>query len=137
MIIQEFHIKECDWDVSVIYNATQDDVDRVSMFLENKDMDEESLKEASMLFRECILNSGMTYSDVEKRMSLMVIGYGSCASEFADTLDHEKGHLMMHLAQYCNIEVFSERFQYLNGNIGNTMFPYASIFLCDKCYRYK
>lgn len=66
-------------------------------------------------------------------MSIIIIGPTSNATEFQDSLDHEKGHLAMHVSIANDIDPFSEKFQYLNGMIGHEMFLVAKEFLCDHC----
>ena len=137
MIIQNIMITEPLWNVHILYDVRQDEVTSALMFMESKGMTGKYLEEASLMLNENVLNSGITYSNYENRMSIMVIGHTLEAKEFADTLDHEKGHLLMHLADYYSIDVKSEEFQYLSGHILRAMFPYASMFLCDRCNRYK
>ena len=39
----------------------------------------------------------------------------------------------MHIAEYYNIDPYSEELQYLQGKIGQEMFPIAKNFLCENC----
>lgn len=78
-------------------------------------------------------NSGCTVSDMDNRHSVIVITRTSDAAQFNDTYDHEKGHLAMHICQADNIDPFSEKYQYLTGEIGQKMFKAAKHFLCDHC----
>ena len=39
----------------------------------------------------------------------------------------------MHISGTSDIDVFSEEFEYLTGEIGQSMFPYAKHFLCEHC----
>ena len=49
------------------------------------------------------------------------------------TYIHEVGHTACHIAQYYNINLIGEDYQYLNGEIALEMFDVAKNFLCD-CY---
>ena len=81
-------------------------------------------------------NIGFTYSNLQKRASLMLIGVTDSSDEFQSTYDHEKGHLAMHICNALNIDPFSEEYQYLVGKIGKDSFKVAKKFLCDHCRQY-
>ena len=78
-------------------------------------------------------NNGLTYSNIRRRVSLVVIGLTETPDEFQNTYDHEKGHLAMHIAEEDRIDVFGEEFQYLTGEIGKQTFPIAKRFMCEHC----
>ena len=78
-------------------------------------------------------NNGLTYSNMRRRVSLIVIGLTETPDEFQNTYDHEKGHLAMHIAEEDNMDVFGEEFQYLTGEIGKQTFPIARRFMCEHC----
>lgn len=79
------------------------------------------------------LNKGITFSNYNDRESIVVIGETSCSAEFANSYDHEKLHLAMHIARADNIDPFSEELAYLMGDIGFNMFKIAKMFLCEHC----
>ena len=78
-------------------------------------------------------NNGLTYSNMRRRVSLIVIGLTETPDEFQNTYDHEKGHLAMHIAEEDRMDVFGEEFQYLAGEIGKQTFPIAKRFMCEHC----
>lgn len=78
-------------------------------------------------------NNGLTYSNMIRRVSVVVIGLTETPEDFQNTYDHEKGHLAMHIAEKDHIDVFGEEFQYLSGKIGELMFPVAKQFMCEHC----
>ena len=78
-------------------------------------------------------NNGLTYSNMRRRVSVVVIGLTETPDEFQNTYDHEKGHLAMHIAEEDRMDVFGEEFQYLAGEIGKQTFPIARRFMCEHC----
>ena len=78
-------------------------------------------------------NNGLTYSNMRRRVSLIVIGLTETPDEFQNTYDHEKGHLAMHIAEEDRMDVFGEEFQYLAGEIGKQTFPIAKRIMCEHC----
>ena len=79
------------------------------------------------------LNSGSTHSNLDSHQTLIVIGPTTSAAEFNDSLDHEKGHLTMHISIAYNIDPFGEEFEYLRGFIAKQTFKAAKELLCDYC----
>lgn len=78
-------------------------------------------------------NIGITYSNFKHKCSIVVIGLTTSAEEFQNTFDHEKGHLAMHISSALKIKPYGEEYQYLTGEIGQSMFKIAKRFLCDDC----
>ena len=78
-------------------------------------------------------NTGFTYTDTEKHVTFIIIGLTESAEEFVNTYDHEKGHAAVHIAEYYDIDPYSEKFQYLQGEIGKEMFQVAKKLMCEHC----
>ncbi len=78
-------------------------------------------------------NMGLTYSNVKKKKSVVVIGLSSSPEEFENTLTHERGHLAAHIGKALGIDPYSENQQYLTGDIARQMCPGAEICLCEHC----
>ena len=133
MIIQNIYLDKWDWEVTVFYAVTTYYLDEILYKLEEIGCSDRKLKEIEDSLSTEQYNIGLTYSNVKDRCSVIVIGLTSSAAEFQNTFDHEKGHLAMHICQTDNIDPFSEKFQYLTGEIGRSMFPVAKNFLCVHC----
>ena len=91
------------------------------------------LVKAENLLRSNQYNIGITYSNFKHKCSIVVIGLTTSAEEFQNTFDHEKGHLAMHISLALKIKPYGEEYQYLTGEIGQSMFKIAKRFLCDDC----
>lgn len=78
-------------------------------------------------------NSGVTYTNTSSRASVVVIGLTTSADEFANTYNHEKGHLVRHISQHLGLEPYGEQEQYIAGYISQQMFSVAKSFLCEHC----
>ena len=68
-----------------------------------------------------------------KDTAVMVISRTSSPEQFQDSWDHEKGHLVKHIAEAFVLDPFGEKVEYLAGYIGRAMFPVAKRFLCEHC----
>lgn len=131
MIIQDIYLGDWDWTVKVFYAVDTYYVDKILGELECVGCSEETLKRAKESLKGT--NTGMTYSNLKYRYSIMVIGITTSPAEFQNTWDHEKGHLAMHIGESLGIDVFGEEYEYLTGEIGQQMFPIAKQFLCEHC----
>ncbi len=131
MIRQDVYLERWDWYVMVYYAVDTYYMDEILEELEMigctyTDEIEEDLTQQPY-------NNGLTYSNMRRRVSLIVIGLTETPDEFQNTYDHEKGHLAMHIAEEDQMDVFGEEFQYLAGEIGKQTFPIAKRFMCEHC----
>jgi len=133
MIRQEFYISKYDWHVTVYYAVTCYHVYRIISNLFSMGCRPYELQRAYSNMSSGDLDTGLTYSNPQKRQSLMVIGLTSSPAEFQNSLDHEKGHLCKHISKTCGIDPYGEEYQYLSGGVGQRMFPVARRFLCEHC----
>ena len=133
MIVQNFYLENWDWYVTVFYAVDTYYLDDILGALEEIGCSERGIKKAEDAFGNGAYNTGLTYSNLKGRCSVIVIGLTSSTAEFQNTFDHEKGHLAMHICETDEIDPFSEEYQYLTGEIGQAMFPIAKNFLCVHC----
>ena len=131
MIRQDVYLERWDWYVIVYYAVDTYYMDEILEELEMigctyADEIEEDLTQHPY-------NNGLTYSNMRRRISIVVIGLTETPDEFQNTYDHEKGHLAMHIAEEDRMDVFGEEFQYLAGEIGKQTFPIAKRFMCEHC----
>ena len=131
MIRQDVYLERWDWYVMVYYAVDTYYMDEILEELEMIGCTyaveiEEDLTQHPY-------NNGLTYSNMRRRVSLVVIGLTETPDEFQNTYDHEKGHLAMHIAEEDRMDVFGEEFQYLTGEIGKQTFPRAKRVMCEHC----
>lgn len=133
MIVQNFYLEDWDWYVIVYYAVDTYYIDEILGDLEEIGCSGYELIKAEENLMTTYYNTGLTYSNLKRRCSVVVIGLTSSPAEFQNTFDHEKGHLAMHICSALDIDPFSEEYQYLTGEIGQSMFPIAKNFLCEHC----
>lgn len=136
MIVQDIVLNDYDWNIRIYYATTEYFISNVLIDLLELDCDKEAFFKIKNLMDSGKDNIGFTYSNLQKRASLMLIGVTDSSDEFQSTYDHEKGHLAMHICNALNIDPFSEEYQYLVGKIGKDTFKVAKKFLCDHCRQY-
>jgi len=136
MIVQDIYLEDYDWSIRVYYAVNEYYISNILIDLIDIDCNKEAYFKIKKLMEDRKNNIGFTYSNIEKRASIVLIGMTDSADEFQDTYDHEKGHLVMHISRALGIDPYSEEYQYLAGEIGKRMFKKAQKLLCDTCRKY-
>lgn len=135
MIRQQIHIKneKYDWKVRIYYIVTDINAEEIMEQLIALGCSGENLQDAELNLTKGQMNTGLTYSNVEKKKTVMVIAKTSTAMEFACSQQHEVGHLKSHMAEAYGIPQKGEEIQYLGDEIYRKMWPEAKMLLCDCC----
>lgn len=133
MLKQYFVIPKYNWKVYVYYYVTCHYLNEILTKLRSMGCTGKHLEDAYRNISSCQLNSGITYSNNNQKHSLIVISSTSTPAQFMNSLLHEQYHLIGHIVEEYNINLFSEEAAYLAGFIGQKMYPKAKYFLC-KCY---
>ena len=133
MIVQNIYLEDWDWHATVYYAVDKYYADEILDELAYIGCSSMELARAEDSLRGGYYNTGLTYSNIKNRYSVVVIGLTSSPEEFQNTFDHEKGHLVMHIATAYKIDPYGEEYQYLAGMVGQSMFKIAKRFLCDHC----
>lgn len=132
MIVQEFDIPRIGWSVVALYDVDMVNYKEVVFALTKAGCEYDNAVRA--VDKLCDNNNnGLTYSNEKNRLSVVVIGITTNAEEFANTYDHEKGHLVRHISQSLGLSPHGEEEQYIAGYISQRMFKVAKHFLCDCC----
>ena len=114
MIIDEFSIK--DWEVVILYETTCDDIDFIIETLTDINCPKYFINRALDNLEECKLNSGLTYSNIRLRSSVIIINKTSSFSQLINTISHEYFHLICHISKVLGLED-EEELANLNGNL--------------------
>ena len=114
MIIDKFLIYE--WKVTILYETTCDDIDFIIETLIGINCPKNYINKALDNLEECKLNSGLTYSNLNLRSSVIIINKTSSFSQLINTIAHEYYHLICHISDILRIED-EEELANLNGNL--------------------
>ena len=137
MIHQEIILDKYDyWHIDVYYGVSHYDVDDIMMRLHQIGCDGRFAKQAYNNLSSSDLNNGLTYSNYDRRKSVMVVGIADSEKQFINTLTHEQMHLATHIGKTYGMDMYGEEVCYLVGKIAEKMFAISSKFLC-KCCRNK
>ena len=114
MIIDKFHILE--WKVVVLYETTCDDIDFIIETLKDINCPNYYIDRALDNLEECKLDSGLTYSNIALKSSVIIINKTSSFSQLINTISHEYYHLICHISVSLEISD-EEELANLNGNL--------------------
>ena len=114
MIIDKFHILE--WKVIVLYETTCDDIDFIIETLKDINCPNYYIDRALDNLEECKLDSGLTYSNIALKSSVIIINKTSSFSQLINTIAHEYFHLICHISDVLEIKD-EEKLANLNGNL--------------------
>lgn len=123
MIRQELYIEPYGWHVVVYYAVDGFFADQIVTELRGIKADEEFVGKAYKNMTDGNLDTGFTYSNLVYGESIMVINGTSSQAQFDNSLNHERQHLIMHIAQKYNMDVYCEEICYLAGGIAMQMHP--------------
>lgn len=133
MVVQIVYLEDYDWLIKVFYEVSSDDADIILNELDDIDCPSDIYYNAADMLEVGDFDTGFTYTSSFYRTSFIIMMQSSCADEFQNTFDHEKGHAAHHIASELDLDKAGEEIQYLQGEIGKEMFKVAKRFMCDHC----
>lgn len=114
MIKDSFYIE--DFHITILYDCTCDDIDYIIKTLKEINCPYNYILKALDNLEECTLNSGLTYSNLKQRSSVIVINKTSSIFQLINTISHEIFHLICHISESKKIED-EEYLAKLNGDL--------------------
>lgn len=133
MIRQDIKLEHAPWDVVVIYGVDGRGEREVKQLLKSINCPRRELMKAARMIRGNRMNEGMTYTNLNECVTVMIVGPTTSTEEFYNTYQHELGHVTRHISEALNISPYGEREQYIRGELSEKTFHAARRFLCDHC----
>lgn len=127
MIAQYIRIDDDAWDLVVYYDVTKDDFVRIVDALEEIECSKDDIEKALDTLSN--KNTGLTYSDTERRISIVCISEATSPDQFISTAIHEADHVQAHICQHYNVKLDSEKAAYLIGYIVRRMYKILRIYV--------
>lgn len=101
------------WGVVAAYDIEPQDLDEVRAWVESLGCDPRETEDACRAATG--INTGVTISNPDLRMSLVLIGGASSPEQWWDTVVHELKHVQSHISACYNVDGDSEEAAYLIG----------------------
>lgn len=121
------------WDFIFLINTYGYDIEGVLACLWDAYAPEEVMEQAEELMRTCDYNCGFTYSNDDRRKSVIMIGPTESEPEFVDTLIHEIHHVAVAVADSIGAALGGETPAYISGDVARALSDIICRFGCGKC----
>lgn len=92
------------WEIIILYECSCDDIDYIIETLKEINCPNKYIKEALNNLENCDLNTGLTYSNVKLKSSVIVVNKTSSFSQLINTIAHEYFHLICHVSNILKID---------------------------------
>lgn len=129
------YIGKYDWGVRVYLGDPHSYADEALRLMRSIGCRRKDLRGAMDILYNNKCNEGITYSNNDERMSVMVIEATDSPAEFLNSLVHECGHLATHIALSEGIDLRGEEVQYISGEFARSMYPWVRELLCCGCHQ--
>lgn len=133
MIVQDIYLGRVDWHVRIYYAVTTYYAHEILDDLIALGCSGKYLRDAQANLWAGKLDSGLTYSNMERHETVMVIAKASEGAEYWNSIDHEKNHLLQHIALTYEIDPYGEEISYISGELIRDIYRMAKGLLCDCC----
>lgn len=133
MIRHRFGLEKYGWDATIFYAVTGYDLDEIMDALIGIGCRGEDMRTAYKNISAGKLDTGLTYSNLSTRQTVIVVALTSEPKEFEKSWRHECGHLATHICQADNINPYGEEIHYIGDEIVEQTWDTAKPFLCECC----
>lgn len=127
MIAQYIELGNRGWSILVYYNADYHDSFELEDSLKQIEASQKEIDKALDVLND--YNTGFTFSNEEKKMSIVCISKAENEQQFLDTAVHEIKHVQSHICEYYDIDEDSEEAAYLIGYIARRMYRVIKMFM--------
>lgn len=103
--------------VHVMYDVHSKDAMKVRRHLRDLWCSGVPLEDACNLVLEGQPNKGITYSNIDTRKTIVVIGLATSKGEYTNSLTHEMLHVVQHISEQFLINMYTEEPCYLLGSL--------------------
>lgn len=114
---QHLTMDRYDWCITIYYTVDSNQKKEILDKLKQMGCTGETLESIKNNIDKAGEDTGFTYSNFDKRCSIVVIHKASSVGEFINTFEHEKNHLEMHICEALDINPYSEMAAHMSGDL--------------------
>lgn len=133
MIRQTIHLRDWEWTIYAYYSVGHYYTEEIMEKLVSLGCRGRKLQRAYTNLSSGNLDTGLTYSNMLRRETVMVVGDASSGEEMFNSLLHEMRHVEEHILRASGVEPYGEPVAYLTGELGRQMYLCVGRLLCDCC----
>ena len=135
MIVQDTYIHSVGWHVVVYHAVSHVWADEIIDELIKIGCSGVKLEDAKKKLWGAVPNTGYTFSNTGLRETIIIILPTTSGAEYWNSLDHEKNHLLQHIALTADIDPYGEQISYISGEFIRDAYRVANKLLCNCCRR--
>ena len=133
MLRQRIYIHRYHWEVVVFYESDYRDASYILRELDETSVDDDTYWKAARNLEAGLTDTGLTYSNMDEKKSVIVLSKTSSKAEFANTWFHELIHCANHIALANGLDPMGEPIAYVGGELAREMQPIAARLMCPTC----
>ena len=133
MLRQRIYIHRYHWEVVVFYESDYRDASYILRELDETGVDDDTYRKAARNLDAGLTDTGLTYSNMDAKKSVIVLSKTSSKAEFANTWFHELIHCANHIALANDLDPMGEPIAYVGGELARSMQPIAARLMCPTC----
>lgn len=133
MLSEKIVLDKYDWTIYAYYHITKYNIEEITDKLVSVGCKGEILKDAKEHMSASKLNTGLTYTNGNKRCSIVVVSKASEPAQFINSISHETFHVVSHIIKSENIDFLSEEAAYLYGDLAQRLYDKVKPLIC-KCH---
>lgn len=122
MIKRDIWLREYDWCVVLHIGYTMRDAVIICSELEAIGCKGSALADAHKHLLSGSNDSGLTYSNVQRRVSVVAVGASERQCSVANTIGHELFHVVAHICEQDDIDMLGEKSCYIMGRLCEDVF---------------
>ena len=131
MTKNKIYIDRYDWTVYCFFDTKIKDATAVLERLDQVGIPDREYYDAAANLYSGEINSGLTYTNPDRRTSVIVISHTTSPEQTLNTFTHELRHLADDIAAVCDIPSHGEQVAYLTGDIAMTLAANLLHIACD------
>lgn len=131
MICTEVYIEQFDWLVHCFFAVDRYYVSSILSVLNDIGCSDETYERSSRNLNSGQLDTGLTFSNGNKRESILVVGLASSPAEYDNSIAHEFRHLEDGIASASGVSLSGEDVAYLAGEIRYALHNVTSALTCE------
>lgn len=122
MTEHEIHLDNYGWTVRCFLGYRREDSVCLCQALSEIGCKDDALRGAYAHFMGGSESSGLTYSNVRKRVSVLAVGHDDDKGSMVNTMGHELLHVVAHVCEEYGIDMLSEEPCYMMGKLCEEMY---------------
>lgn len=119
MIRQYINVARGAWHIIIYYNVSYDMYEDIYQDLYDADCPRADMLKVKQVLKK--KNTGFTFTNTERKLSIVCISKATSKSQFFNTAIHEIDHVQSHICTYYGVGMKTEEAAYLIGYIVRKM----------------